>query len=50
MIEELQEAAELFEALDKLFTARTIEWGREFGITQQALDQELERLLRDASR
>ena len=49
MIEELQDAADLFEDLDKLFTNRTIEWGKEFGITRQALDKTLERLMKDVS-
>lgn len=48
MIEELQEAACSFQALDELFTKRTIEWRETVGITQQSVDQELERLVREA--
>ena len=49
MIEELQEAADEFDALDKLFTARTLEWGEAFGITRELLEKELERLLQPPS-
>ncbi len=50
MIEELEEAANFFEALDELFTKSTVAWLEEAGITQQEVDQEFERLMRDASR
>ena len=48
MIKELQEAACSFQALDELFTNRTIEWRETVGITQQSVDKELERLVREA--
>ena len=47
MIEELQETAYSFETLDELFTNRTIEWGETVGITQESLDEVMERLVRD---
>ena len=49
MIEELQEAADEFGALDKLFTERTIEWGETIGVTRELLEKELERLLQPPS-
>ena len=47
MIEEIQEAMSSFEALDELFTSRTTEWRESIGITQESVDNELERLVRD---
>ena len=47
MIRELAEAADFFDALDELFTNRTMEWGATVGITEQSVDQELQRLIRD---
>ena len=47
MIEELSEAACLFQTLDQQLTNLTMELGDILGITQQSIDQELERLLRD---
>ena len=44
MIEELQEATDSFQALDEIFTRRTMESLGAFGITQQKVDEELERL------
>ena len=49
MIEELQEAADEFGALDKLFTERRIEWGETIGVTRELLEKELERLLQPPS-
>ena len=40
MIKELQEAACSFQALDELFTNRTIEWRETVGITQQSVDKD----------
>ena len=45
MVEELRDTATLFEALDKLFTSRTNEWGESIGVTRQTVDKHLERLL-----
>ena len=47
MITELQEAAYFFQTLDELFANKTIEWAETVGISQQTLDKELERLVRD---
>ena len=47
MIEELQEMTYSFETLDELFTNRTIYHAKSLGITQQLLDETLERLVRD---
>ena len=47
MIEELQEMTYSFETLDELFTNRTIDHAKSLGITQQLLDETLERLVRD---
>ena len=47
MIRELNEAADFFDAIDELFTNRTMEWGATVGITEQSVDQELQRLIRD---
>ena len=47
MIEELQELTYSFETLDELFTNRTIDHAKSLGITQQLLDETLERLVRD---
>ena len=47
MLRELNEAADVFNALDELFTNRTMEWGATVGITEQSVDQELQRLIRD---
>ena len=44
MIEELREATDSFQALDEIFTNRTMEWAGTFGITQQMVDKEVERL------
>lgn len=49
MIEELQELADFFEALDKLFTNRTVSWLKEAGFSQQEMDELFEKLVRDAS-
>ncbi len=49
MIKELQELTDSFHTLDELFTNKTIEWGETFSITQQLLDKELERLVREHS-
>jgi hypothetical protein len=38
-----------FETLDELFTKRTIEHAKSLGITQQVLDETLERLARGPS-
>ena len=45
MIIELQEVAETFQALDQILTNRTVEWAETFGITQQSIDEHMERLL-----
>ena len=45
MIKELQDAAHLFDTLDKLLTDRTVEWLGTVGVTQQILDEKLERLV-----
>lgn len=45
MIQELQEAVDSFDALDQLFTARTMEWAEPMGITEQMVEREMERLL-----
>ena len=45
MIEELQETGNSFVTLDALFTQKTIEWGETVGITEQFIDEELEKLL-----
>ena len=47
MINELQDATYLFDTLDEFFTNKTMEWGDSFGITQQLVEKELERLIRD---
>ena len=44
MIIELQEVAETFQALDQILTNRTVEWAETFGITQQSIDEHMERL------
>ena len=44
MIEELREATDSFQVLDEIFTNRTMEWAGTFGITQQMVDKEVERL------
>ena len=49
MVEELQEAADEFAALDNLFTERTIEWGETVGITRESLEKQLARLLQPLS-
>ena len=49
MMEELQEAAELFQALDELITNRTLKWAEEVGVTRQELDKTLEQLMKDTS-
>lgn len=45
MITELQEAAEYFDAMDVIYTKRTRDWGETVGITQQSIDDHLDRLL-----
>ena len=45
MVEELQEVSEFFHSLDELFTQRTMEYVETFGITQELIDLELNRLL-----
>ena len=45
MVSELQEAAEYYQALDEIFTNRTKEWGETVGVTQQSIDEHMERLL-----
>ena len=45
MVEELQEISEFFHSLDELFTQRTMEYVETFGITQELIDLELNRLL-----
>ena len=45
MISELQEAAEYFDALDVIYTKRTEDWGETVGITQQSINEHLDRLL-----
>ena len=47
MIRELKEAADVFDAIDELFTNRTMEWAATVGITEQFVNQELQRLIRD---
>ena len=46
MIEELKEMTNFFKTLDELFTKRTLEHAKRLGITQQVLDETLERLTR----
>ena len=46
MIQELEEVADFFDTLDKVFTNRTMEWATTVGITEQSVDQELQRLIR----
>ena len=45
MIKELQEASDSLHTLDELFTKRTLVWGETIGVTEESLDQELERLV-----
>ena len=45
MISELQDATCLFVALDESFTNKTFEWGEPYGITQQSVDKEMDRLI-----
>ena len=47
MINELHETAEQFDRLDELFTGKTVEWANSVGISQEMLNQQLERLLKD---
>ena len=47
MVEELREVSEFFHSLDELFTQRTMEYVETLGITQELIDQQLERLLTD---
>lgn len=47
MIEELKAKAHFFEQLDQLLTKMTKEWGQRHGITDEVLQEELERLLED---
>ena len=47
MVEELQEVSEVFHSLDELFTHRTMEHVETFGITQELIDLEINRLLAD---
>ena len=47
MVEELQEVSECFHSLDELFTQRTMEYVETFGITQELIDLEINRLLAD---
>ena len=47
MIEELREIAEQFERLDDLFTKRTVDWANSVGVSQEMLNEQLERLLKD---
>ena len=47
MVAELQEVSEFFHSLDELFTQRTMEYLDTFGITQELIDLELNRLLAD---
>ena len=44
MQRELREAIELFGALDEIYTTRTIDWGETVGISQQAIEEHMERL------
>ena len=46
MIQELEEVPDFFDTLDEVFTNRTMEWGTTVGITEQSVDQELQRLIR----
>ena len=43
MIDEIQDAMSHFVAVDRFLTAKTLQWGESFGITQQAVDRELDR-------
>lgn len=45
MVKELQESAHIFDTLDKLLTNRTVEWLKTVGVTQEMLDENLERLI-----
>ena len=45
MIQELQQAVDSFDALDKLFTTKAMEWAAPLGITEQLVEREVERLL-----
>ncbi len=45
MIEELQEAAHAFHVLDELFTEKTDEWAEAHGVSQEVVNQYLQRLL-----
>ena len=47
MINELRDAISLFDKLDKVFTNETMEWADAFGITQQSVEREMDRLMRD---
>lgn len=47
MINELRDAITLFDNLDEFFTNKTMEWAEAFGITQQSVERELDRLIRD---
>ena len=44
MIKELQEATRSFQALDEVFTSRTMEWMGALGITEQDVNEEMKRL------
>ena len=49
MVDELQEAADEFRALDILFTEKTMEWGATVGVTRDLVQKEVERLLKPLS-
>ena len=48
MVEELQEISEFLHSLDELFTQKTMEYVETYGITQELIDLEFNRLLADA--
>ena len=47
MIDELRDTADLFESLDELFTTKTREWAESVGISQELVNEHLERLIKD---
>ncbi len=46
MIEELRGIAKQFERLDDFFTGRTVDWAESVGVSQEMLNEQLERLLK----